>query len=82
VRSAYKETIFGIFKRLHTSSKYSGSGMRLSICRRALSDTRDVFGSSQSQSTGPTFSLRSELSERPFPMLTADSRPSQSDHRS
>jgi light-regulated signal transduction histidine kinase (bacteriophytochrome) len=33
---AYKERIFGIFKRLHTADKYSGTGIGLSICQRVL----------------------------------------------
>ena len=32
----YKERIFGIFKRLHTADKYSGTGIGLSICQRIL----------------------------------------------
>jgi light-regulated signal transduction histidine kinase (bacteriophytochrome) len=36
VPPAYKETIFGIFKRLHTNSTYSGTGMGLAICKRII----------------------------------------------
>lgn len=36
VESTYKETIFGLFKRLHSSSKYSGTGMGLAICQRIV----------------------------------------------
>jgi len=36
VPPAYKEAIFGIFKRLHTSGKYSGTGMGLAICQRIV----------------------------------------------
>lgn len=36
VPPAYRETIFGIFKRLHSSSEYSGTGMGLAICKRIV----------------------------------------------
>ena len=32
----YREKIFGLFKRLHTDDKYSGTGIGLSICRRLI----------------------------------------------
>lgn len=36
VDAAYKERIFGLFKRLHTSDKYSGTGIGLAICHRIV----------------------------------------------
>ena len=36
VPPAYKESIFGLFKRLHSNSKYAGSGMGLAICQRIV----------------------------------------------
>lgn len=36
IRPEYKETIFGIFKRLHTNERYSGTGMGLAICQRIV----------------------------------------------
>jgi signal transduction histidine kinase len=36
VPAAHKETIFGIFKRLHSNGKYPGNGMGLAICQRIV----------------------------------------------
>jgi PAS domain S-box-containing protein len=36
IAEEYKETIFGIFKRLHTRDQYSGTGMGLAICQRIV----------------------------------------------
>jgi PAS domain S-box-containing protein len=32
----YRENIFGLFKRLHTSDEYSGTGIGLAICQRII----------------------------------------------
>ena len=36
IPGAYHEQIFGIFKRLHSHNKYSGTGMGLAICKRIV----------------------------------------------
>jgi signal transduction histidine kinase len=32
----YRENVFGLFKRLHTSHEYSGTGIGLAICQRIV----------------------------------------------
>lgn len=36
IDDAYKEQIFGVFKRLHTNDEYPGTGIGLAICQRIV----------------------------------------------
>lgn len=36
IEPEYKERIFGLFKRLHTSDRYSGTGIGLALCQRIV----------------------------------------------
>ena len=36
IKAEYQEKIFGLFKRLHTSEEYSGTGIGLAICQRIV----------------------------------------------
>jgi PAS domain S-box-containing protein len=36
IEAQYKDRIFGLFKRLHTADKYSGTGIGLAICQRIV----------------------------------------------
>lgn len=36
ISAEYKDLVFGIFKRLHTNRKYSGTGIGLAICQKVV----------------------------------------------
>jgi PAS domain S-box-containing protein len=36
IQPEYQDQVFGIFKRLHTSDRYSGTGMGLAICQKIV----------------------------------------------
>ena len=55
IPEAYKEAIFGIFKRLHPNSKYSGTGMGLAICRRIVERYRGLIWVESEAGSGSRF---------------------------
>jgi signal transduction histidine kinase len=51
----YKDQVFGIFKRLHTWSEYSGTGMGLAICQRIVQRYRGRIWAASEVGKGSTF---------------------------
>lgn len=51
----YHEQVFGIFKRLHTSKQYSGTGMGLAICQRIVQRYRGKIWVSSEVGKGSEF---------------------------
>jgi signal transduction histidine kinase len=52
---AYKEQVFGIFKRLHTNKEYSGTGMGLAICQRIVQRYRGRIWAASELGKGSEF---------------------------
>ena len=51
----YSETVFGLFKRLHTNDEYSGTGIGLAICRRIVERSNGRIWVESEAGKGSTF---------------------------
>lgn len=55
VEPEYAETIFGLFKRLHSREKYSGTGIGLAVCRRIMDQHRGEIWTESGVDDGSVF---------------------------
>ncbi|HEY6339885.1 MAG TPA: PAS domain S-box protein [Bryobacteraceae bacterium] len=51
----YRETIFGLFKRLHTTEEYSGTGIGLALCQRIVNRYQGRIWVESEPGQGSTF---------------------------
>ena len=65
IAAQYQERIFGIFKRLHSEAKYSGTGIGLSICKRIVEGHGGrIWVESEGEGKGSTFCFTLPAVER------------------
>ena len=66
IEPAFREQIFGLFKRLHTNDEYSGTGIGLAICKRIVEHYHGrIWVESEAGEGDADFTSRS-LSEGPM----------------
>ena len=68
----YKEKIFGIFQRLHSTSQYQGTGIGLAICRKIIDNHHGFIRAESKPGIGSTFVII--LPRVQSPQVRANSR--------
>jgi PAS domain S-box-containing protein len=57
IAEEYHEEIFKLFKRLHTSDQYPGTGLGLSTCKRIIDEHGGTISVVSAENSGSTFSI-------------------------
>jgi light-regulated signal transduction histidine kinase (bacteriophytochrome) len=56
IAAEHREKVFGLFKRLHTQNRYSGTGIALAICQRIVErNGARIWVESEGPEKGSTF---------------------------
>jgi light-regulated signal transduction histidine kinase (bacteriophytochrome) len=55
IEDAYKERVFGLFKRLHTQHEYTGTGIGLALCQRIVEHYQGRIWVESKSGEGSTF---------------------------
>jgi len=61
----YHEQIFTLFKRLHTTDEYEGTGLGLAVCKKIISRLGGDITVSNHEQSGTTFQLKIPLTNAP-----------------
>jgi len=66
INPEYKETVFGIFKRLNSNDEFKGSGIGLALCKRIIDNHEGEiwFESEEGEGTTFFFSISKALSKQ------------------
>jgi len=66
----YHEQIFTLFKRLHTSDKYEGTGLGLAVCKKVITRLGGDIKVSQAKNAGTVFELKIPLETVPKEIIS------------
>ena len=53
----FHEQVFELFKRLHTSDRYEGTGLGLAVCRKVVERLGGTIGLASAPGAGTTFTV-------------------------